>query len=57
MKKLKYSRLERQPGPPGARVLLIAKFMDDEGEVYSWMPRWPEAEQLFLQAINTESFN
>ena len=57
MKKLKYSNIQFQPGPPGARALLTVKFMDDEGEVYNWMPKWVEAEQLFLKAINTESFN
>ena len=57
MKKLKYSRLQWEPGPRGARALLTVKFMDDGGEVYNWMPTWSEAEQLFLKAINTESFN
>lgn len=57
MKRIKYSNLQLQPGPPGARALLTVKFMDDDGEVYSWMPTWAEAEQLFLKAINTESFN
>ena len=57
MKKLKYSNLQFQPGPPGARALLTVKFMDDDGEVYNWMPKWAEAEELFLKAINTESFN
>lgn len=57
MKKLKYSKFEHQPGPLGARVLLTVKFMDDDGDVYSWMPKWAEAEQLLLKAINTESFN
>jgi len=57
MKRLKYSNLQFQSGPPGARALLTVKFMDDDGDVYNWMPRWAEAEELFLKAINTESFN
>lgn len=37
--------------------MLTVKFLDDQGEAYSWAPRWNDAEQLFLKAINVESFN
>lgn len=57
MKRLRHVNFQSEPGPPGARALLTVKFMDDEGEVYTWMPRWADTEQLFLRAINTEQFN
>lgn len=57
MKKLKYVNFQTEPGPLGARALLTLKFLDDVGDAYSWMPRWSDAEQLFLKAISIESFN
>jgi hypothetical protein len=56
MKILKFARIQHEP-VRGARALLTIKFMDGAGEVYSWAPKWDEAEQLFLKAINTEFFN
>ena len=57
MKRLRYVNFQTEPGPQGAKALLTVKFMDHGGEVYSWMPRWADTEQLFLKAINTEQFN
>lgn len=56
MKILKYTRFQMEP-VRGSRALLTVKFLDDTGEAYSWAPRWNDTEQLFLKAINTESFN
>ena len=56
MKILKFARLQMEQ-VRGARALLTVKFMDNDGEVYSWAPKWDDAERLFLKAINTESFN
>ena len=41
----------------GARALLTIKFLDGQGEAYSWAPKWNDTERLFLKAINVESFN
>ena len=56
MKILKFSRFQMEP-VKGARALLTIKFLDSQGEAYSWAPKWNDTEQLFLKAINVESFN
>ncbi len=56
MKILKFSRFQIEP-VRGDRGLLTVKFLDNNGEAYSWAPKWNDAEQLFLKAINVESFN
>ena len=56
MKILKFSRFQLEQ-VRGARGLLTIKFLDNQGEAYSWAPKWNDAEQLFLKAINVESFN
>ena len=30
---------------------------DEQGEAYSWAPKWNDTEQLLHKAINVESFN
>jgi hypothetical protein len=55
MKILKFARIQHEP-VRGARALLTIKFMDGTGEVYSWAPKWDEAEQLFLKAINGHQY-
>ena len=56
MKILKFSRFHMEQ-VRAARALLTIKFLDGQGEAYSWAPKWNYTEQLFLKAINVESFN
>ena len=56
IKRLKFSRIQMEP-VPGQRALLTVKFLDDEGDAYTWAPRWTDIEKTFLKAINTEYFN
>jgi hypothetical protein len=54
VKRLRYSKIdlvERQ----GA--LMLVTFLDDEGNMYQWAPKWSEVEQVFLKQINVERFN
>lgn len=54
VKRLRYSKIdlvERQ----GA--LMLVTFLDDEGNMYQWAPKWAEVEQVFLKQINVERFN
>ena len=56
MKILKFSRFQMEQ-VRGARGLMTVKFLDEQGEAYSWAPKWNDTEQLFHKAINVESFN
>jgi hypothetical protein len=53
MKRLKLARFQVESHGPQA--FLMVKFLDDTGQMYSWSPRWDDAEQLFLRAIILES--
>ena len=56
MKILKFSRFQQEP-VKGQRALLTIKFLDDDGNLYSWAPRWDDLERAFLRALNVEAFN
>ncbi len=56
MKLLRFSRIQIEP-VRNLPALLTVKFLDDQGDYYSWGPGWADVEQLFLKAINTEAFN
>jgi hypothetical protein len=36
---------------------MLVTFLDDEGNIYDWAPKWPDVEQVFLKQINVERFN
>jgi len=54
VKKLRFNKFEVVE-KVGAGLLVW--FLDGEGDMYSWMPRWNDVEGLFLKAINVERFN
>jgi hypothetical protein len=38
-------------------ALMLVGFLDDDGNLYQWAPRWADVEQVFLKQINVERFN
>lgn len=36
---------------------MLVTFLDDDGNMYQWAPKWAEVEQVFLKQINVERFN
>jgi hypothetical protein len=38
-------------------ALMLVWFLDDEGNMYDWAPKWVDVEQIFLKQINVERFN
>ena len=53
-KKLKYSRIDLVDR---VGALMLVTFLDDNGDMYQWAPKWKEVEQVFLKQINVERFN
>jgi hypothetical protein len=54
VKKLKYSKIECVDR---VGALMLVNFLDEEGNMYNWAPKWNEVEQVFLKQINVERFN
>ena len=54
VKKLRFSKINlvEQVG-----ALMLVTFLDDDGNMYQWAPKWKEVEQVFLKQINIERFN
>ena len=38
-------------------ALMLVWFLDDEGNMYDWAPKWNDVEKIFLKQINVERFN
>jgi hypothetical protein len=38
-------------------ALMLVWFLDDEGNMYDWAPKWADVEKLYLKQINVERFN
>ena len=38
-------------------ALMLVSFLDDEGNMYNWAPRWVEVKEVFEKQINVERFN
>ena len=38
-------------------ALMLVWFLDDEGNMYDWAPKWEHVEEIFLKQINVERFN
>ena len=38
-------------------ALMLVWFLDDEGNMYDWAPKWADVEKIFLKQINVERFN
>ena len=54
VKKLKFSKIDlvERTG-----ALMLVSFLDDDGNMYQWAPKWADVEQIFLKQINVERFN
>ena len=38
-------------------TLFIVRFQDNKGNIYEWIPRWDEIENIFKRAYATEELN
>jgi hypothetical protein len=38
-------------------ALMLVWFLDNEGNMYDWCPKWEEVEKIFSKQINVERFN
>ena len=38
-------------------ALMLVSFLDDEGNMYDWAPKWRDVEEVFLKQINVERHN
>jgi hypothetical protein len=54
VKKLRFSRIDLVER---VGALLLVTFLDDDGNMYQWAPKWADVEQVFLKQINIERFN
>lgn len=53
-KKLRFSRIDLVER---VGALMLVTFLDDEGNMYQWAPKWKDVEQIFLKQINIERYN
>jgi hypothetical protein len=54
IKKLRFSKIDLVER---AGALMLVTFLDDDGNMYQWAPKWADVEQVFLKQINIERFN
>lgn len=54
VKKLRYSKIDLIER---AGALMLVSFLDDDGNMYQWAPKWSQVEEIFLKQINVERFN
>jgi hypothetical protein len=54
VKKLRFSKIDLVER---VGALMLVTFLDDDGNMYQWAPKWKEVEQVFLKQINVERFN
>ena len=54
IKRLKFSNIQlvERKG-----ALMLVSFLDDEGNMYDWAPKWVEVKEVFEKQINVERFN
>lgn len=36
---------------------MLVSFLDDDGNMYNWPPKWADVEQIYLKQTNVERFN
>jgi len=53
-KKLRFSKINLVER---VGALMLVTFLDDDGNMYQWAPKWANVEQIFLKQINIERFN
>ena len=54
VKRLRFSRIQLVEGK-GA--LMLVSFLDDDGNMYNWAPKWADVDQIFIKQTNVERFN
>lgn len=52
--KLTFSRIDLVER---AGALMLVSFLDSEGNLYQWAPKWADVEQIFRKQVNIERFN
>lgn len=53
-KKLRFSKIDLVER---IGALMLVTFLDDDGNMYQWAPKWKDVEQIFLKQINIERYN
>lgn len=53
-KKLRFSKIDLVER---VGALMLVTFLDDDGNLYQWAPKWKDVEQIFLKQINVERYN
>jgi len=54
VKKLRFSKIDLVER---VGALMLVTFLDDDGNMYQWAPKWKDVEQIFLKQINIERYN
>lgn len=54
VKKLKFSRIDLADR---VGALMLVTYLDDNGDMYQWAPKWKDVEEIFLKQINVERYN
>ena len=54
VKKLRFSKIDLVER---AGALMLVTFLDDDGNMYQWAPKWADVQQVFLKQTNIERFN
>lgn len=54
VKKLRFSKIDLVER---VGALMLVTFLDDDGDMYQWAPKWKDVEQVFLKQINIERYN
>jgi len=54
VKRLRFSKIQLVEGK-GA--LMLVSFLDDEGNMYNWAPKWADVNEIYRKQINVERFN
>lgn len=54
VKKLRFSKINLVER---IGALMLVTFLDDDGNMYQWAPKWADVEQVFLKQINIERYN
>lgn len=53
-KRLRFSKIQLKER---AGALMLVRFLDDEGNMYDWCPKWGEIDKIFWSQIDVERFN
>jgi len=54
VKKLRFSKIDLVER---VGALMLITYLDDDGNMYQWAPKWVDVENIFIKQINIERFN